>query len=142
MIMGEIVKINLDKTDSKIVHSNETYDVIDNTNLDKLIVSTGPGSFTSLRVGISFMYGQSISKDVPFYGISSTKLLNYSIKKNNYENTLLLICSANNQNFISQYIDYLKNIIGNYSVALQVRNENKIIIILIMLLLLSNQYIA
>tara|TARA_R110002020_G_scaffold262099_2_gene476414 strand:+ start:96 stop:443 length:348 start_codon:yes stop_codon:yes gene_type:complete len=33
------VKIKLDKTDSKVVKSNETYDVIDNTNLDKLIVS-------------------------------------------------------------------------------------------------------
>ena len=46
------------------------------------------------------MYGQSISKDIPFYGISSTKLLNYSIKRDNYENTLLLVCSANSQNFI------------------------------------------
>ena len=27
------MKIKLDKTDSKVVHSNETYNVIDNTNL-------------------------------------------------------------------------------------------------------------
>ncbi len=33
------MKIKLDKTDSKVIHSNETYDVIDNTNLDNLIVS-------------------------------------------------------------------------------------------------------
>ena len=33
------MKIKLDKTDSKVIKSNETYDVIDNTNLDKLIVS-------------------------------------------------------------------------------------------------------
>ena len=33
------MKIKLDKTDSTIIKSNETYDVIDNTNLDKLIVS-------------------------------------------------------------------------------------------------------
>ena len=33
------MKIKLDKTDSTVVKSNETYDVIDNTNLDKLIVS-------------------------------------------------------------------------------------------------------
>ena len=39
MIMGEIVKIKLDKTDSKVVKSNETYDVIDNTNLNNLVVS-------------------------------------------------------------------------------------------------------
>ena len=33
------MKINLDKTDSKVIHSNETYDVIDNTDLNNLIVS-------------------------------------------------------------------------------------------------------
>ena len=33
------MKIKLNETDSKVIHSNETYDVIDNTNLDKLIVS-------------------------------------------------------------------------------------------------------
>ena len=36
---GYIMKIKLDKSDSKVIKSNETYDVIDNTNLDKLIVS-------------------------------------------------------------------------------------------------------
>ena len=35
----KIMKIKLDKTDSKVIHSNETYDVIDNTNLNNLIVS-------------------------------------------------------------------------------------------------------
>ena len=33
------MKIKLDETDSKVIHSNETYDVIDNTNLKNLIVS-------------------------------------------------------------------------------------------------------
>ena len=92
-----IIKIS-DGLLSKYLKLERKYDLFN--KIDKLIVSTGPGSFTSLRVGISFMYGQSISKDIPFYGISSTKLLNYSIKRDNYENTLLLVCSANNQNFI------------------------------------------
>ena len=33
------MKINLDGSDGVMVHSNETYDVIDNTNLDNLVVS-------------------------------------------------------------------------------------------------------
>ena len=33
------MKIKLDKTDSKVIHSIETYDVIDNTTLKNLIVS-------------------------------------------------------------------------------------------------------
>ncbi len=40
------MKIKLDKTDSTIIKSNETYDVIDNTNLDNLVVSR-----TILHVG-------------------------------------------------------------------------------------------
>ncbi len=39
LITENIMQIKLDKTDSKVVHSNETYDVIDNTSLDGLIVS-------------------------------------------------------------------------------------------------------
>ena len=33
------MKINLDRGDGVMVKSNETYDVIDNTNLDNLVVS-------------------------------------------------------------------------------------------------------
>ena len=40
------MKINLDETDSTLIKSNETYDVIDNTSLSKLIVSK-----TILHVG-------------------------------------------------------------------------------------------
>lgn len=68
--------------------------------INKLVVTTGPGSFTSLRVGISFMYGLSISNEVSICGISCIKLLNYSVKKSDFNKTLLLICSPNNQNFI------------------------------------------
>ena len=33
------MRIKLDKSDSTVVKSNETYDVIDNTNLNKLVTS-------------------------------------------------------------------------------------------------------
>jgi len=92
-----IIKIS-DTLLSKYLMLEKKYELFN--KIDNLVVTTGPGSFTSLRVGISFMYGQSISKKIPIYGIESTKLLNYSIQKDNYKNTLLLICSVNNQNFI------------------------------------------
>ena len=44
------MKIKLNKTDSKVVHSNETYNVIDNTELNSLVVSKTelhPGKNTS-----------------------------------------------------------------------------------------------
>ena len=68
--------------------------------LKKLVVCTGPGSYTSLRVGISFMYGLSISKNIPLYGVECTKLLTKSIDRNNQEKTFLLICSSNDQNYL------------------------------------------
>ena len=92
-----IIKIS-DSLLSKYLMLEKKYDLCN--KIDRLIITTGPGSFTSLRVGISFMYEQSNSKNIPIYGIDSTKLLNYSIQKDNYKNTLLLICSVNNQNFI------------------------------------------
>ena len=68
--------------------------------LDYLIVCTGPGSYTSLRVGISFMLGISYSKNIPIYGISYTELLRKFIMVEDFYNTLIVICSSNNQNFI------------------------------------------
>ena len=39
MITGETMKINLNSEDSKVVKQNETYTLIDNTNLNGLVVS-------------------------------------------------------------------------------------------------------
>ena len=72
-----------------------------NDKIEKLIVCTGPGSFTALRVGIAFMYGLSISKNIPLIGISCADLLQFTIPKSYEKKTLMIICSSNNQNFIA-----------------------------------------
>jgi len=63
------MKIKLDKTDSKVIKSNETYDVIDNTNLDKLIVSktilhpnkeTGGHNHSGQEEAYIFMKGEGV----------------------------------------------------------------------------------
>jgi len=71
-----------------------------NDKIEKLIVCTGPGSFTALRVGIAFMYGLSISKKIPLLGIASFDLLRFVIPKSIKKKTLMIICSSNDQNFI------------------------------------------
>ena len=68
--------------------------------LNYLIVCTGPGSYTSLRVGISFMLGISYSKNLPIYGLSCIDLLSQSVLEKEFDNTILVVCSSNNQNFI------------------------------------------
>ena len=72
-----------------------------NDKIEKLIVCTGPGSFTALRVGIAFMYGLSISKKISLLGISCADLLQFIIPKSYEKKTLMIICSSNNQNFIA-----------------------------------------
>ena len=72
-----------------------------NEKIEKLIVCIGPGSFTALRVGIAFMYGLSISKNIPLIGISCADLLQFTIPKSYEKKTLMIICSSNNQNFIA-----------------------------------------
>ena len=69
--------------------------------IEKLVVCTGPGSFTALRVGIAFMYGLSIAKKISLIGTSCTDLLQFTISKSYEKKTLMIICSSNNQNFIA-----------------------------------------
>lgn len=82
-----------------------------NSKIEKLIVCTGPGSYTALRVGIAFMYGLSFSKNIPLIGISSPDLFQFVLPKSNIKKTLMFTCSSNNQNFIitfsNQAVKYL-----------------------------------
>ena len=68
--------------------------------IKKLLVCTGPGSYTALRVGIGFMYGLSFARKIPLKGISCTELLQLSIPVSKIKKTAIIICSSNKQNFI------------------------------------------
>ena len=68
--------------------------------LENLYVSVGPGSFTSMRVGISFMYGLSISLNKPIYGISFIDIFKNYVQKRMIPRSLFFVFSTNEQNFI------------------------------------------
>ena len=68
--------------------------------LQSVIVTTGPGSYTSLRVGISFILGLYLSKNIKIAGISSLNLLNFKISSNSNLNYGIYIESAKDQKFI------------------------------------------
>ena len=76
------------------------------SDIDGIIVATGPGNFTSLRVGISFGVGLSKSLSIPIYGISSLQSLMFSFcegtKKN--ENFLVTI-KARGEDYFFQLFD-------------------------------------
>ena len=74
--------------------------------LNKLITFTGPGSYTSLRVGISFMLGISYSKNISISAVDYAKYLSKNIVSENFYSTFIIICSMNNQNFICIPLKY------------------------------------
>ena len=51
------------------------------SNIDALAVSIGPGSFTGLRIGLSFTKGLAFSKNLPIVPISTMIALSYNSRK-------------------------------------------------------------
>ena len=51
------------------------------SNIDALAVSIGPGSFTGLRIGLSFTKGLAFSKNLPIVPISTMMALAYNSRK-------------------------------------------------------------
>ena len=76
---------------NKFLILQKKYNLLD--LLECLIVCTGPGSYTSLRVGISFMFGLSYSKKIPLRGITCTELFSHFINVDdfNYDYKILKI---------------------------------------------------
>ena len=53
------------------------------TDLDAVCISTGPGSFTSLRIGMSYTKGLSMSLDIPIIPISTFQSLIHNFTDDN-----------------------------------------------------------
>ena len=81
----------------KYLKMNEAYKL--NKLITHFIVTSGPGSYTSLRVGASFIAGLSQSRDLPVVVISSANIYEF-LKKDNI-NTCVYFESSNNQNFLT-----------------------------------------
>lgn len=67
-------------------------------NVELLAVCKGPGSFTGIRVGISFIKGIAFMLDKPFVGISSLRALAYPIKC--FEDEIVYSCLYANKDEI------------------------------------------
>jgi len=80
---------------------NKNYNLYN--NLEKLIITIGPGSYTALRVGSSFIAGLSQSLELPVAEISTETVYDFICKEN--EKIAIYFESSNNQNFFSYKID-------------------------------------
>lgn len=105
-----------DKIIPTYLNINNNYDLY--KNITNLIITTGPGSYTALRVGASFIAGLSQSMNIPLAIISNETIYEYLLS--NDEHIGIYFESSNNQNFFS----YKKNSIFFHE---KVENENYII---------------
>ena len=86
-----------------------TYLEIDKTyklfkNLKKLIITIGPGSYTALRVGASFIAGLSQSMHIPVSAVSTFTIHNNLSDLSNHVGVYFE--SSNNQKFFSYFKNY------------------------------------
>ena len=97
-------KIIENKTENLSDYIFETYIKINKEynldyNLKKIVMTIGPGSYTSLRIGAAFVSGLCISNNLEFYPLSITDM--YDFKANNkFENIAFFIYSSKNQKFL------------------------------------------
>mgnify|MGYP001196456816 CR=1 FL=1 len=71
-------------------------------HLKKIVITIGPGSYTSLRVGSAFALGLNISLQVPIYPFSIKDIVDFKKLNNPNEKVVFYIISANEQNFICE----------------------------------------
>ena len=69
-------------------------------NLDAICISAGPGSFTGLRVGMSYAKGIAIALDIPIVPVSTFDSLAFN---NSSEELYTLIFSHGNTFYICKY---------------------------------------
>ena len=86
-----------DKLVSTYLNINNSYKLY--KNIKKLIITIGPGSYTALRVGASFIAGLSQSMDLPVAVISTETIYNYIIESGHKK--VIYFESSNKQKFFS-----------------------------------------
>ena len=75
--------------------------------ISSIIVTNGPGNFTSIRVGVSFALGIAKGICVPLYALSSLEFLSIFNEKNNFFNKKLIsvMPSRGNEIFVQEFND-------------------------------------
>jgi tRNA A37 threonylcarbamoyladenosine modification protein TsaB len=81
----------------KYLHINKTHQL--STNIEKLIITIGPGSYTALRVGASFIAGLSQSMNLPIAVVSTATIYENLCYSN--QQIGIYFESSNNQKFFS-----------------------------------------
>lgn len=98
--------------DNEITHSEKLLPLIDSTlkeanltlkDIDYLACTTGPGSFTGIRIGLSTVKAFAKVIDKPIFAVSSMDVLAYDEKQDNANYVVSLMDSKNSRVYYSIY---------------------------------------
>ena len=92
------------------------------SSIDGIALSIGPGSYTGLRIGLSFTKGVSFSLNKPIIPINTIESLNYEINDINY---LVIIHAYKDYFFVQEYKEGKKNKETRFETMNEIKNSNK-----------------
>ena len=93
------------------------------SNIDRIGVSIGPGSFAGIRTGLSFVKGLSLVQKIPLVGISTFQILAESINDEiEYQSILALVDSKPGEYFVQVFSSD-----DNIKVSPQLKTTNQIL---------------
>jgi tRNA threonylcarbamoyladenosine biosynthesis protein TsaB len=75
--------------------------------IDAICVATGPGSFTSLRIGLAFAKGTCLAKNIPLIGIPSLDILAYTQPPS--QMPLICVLQAGRKNLAACQYEFQEN---------------------------------
>lgn len=78
---------------------------IDYSDLTRLAVTIGPGSFTGLRVGLASAKALSLALDIPLIGLSSLKALELTAREQSDQEVICTAIDARRQQIYFQLFD-------------------------------------
>ncbi len=99
------------------VHEIMEHVRLNNIRIDAISVSSGPGSYTGLRIGVSEAKGLSYGLDVPLIAIPTHKVMAYQIALN-VEDSDALLCpmiDARRMEVYTTFFDLRLNVVRNTS---------------------------
>ena len=96
----------------KVVNRSLEKSQLDINNIENLIVTNGPGNFTSIRVGVSFALGIAKGISVPLYSLSSLEFLSFFDESTKFsdKNFIALMPSRGNEFFLQVFDSLGKNL--------------------------------
>lgn len=106
--------ITVKSIDNEITHSEKLLPLIDNTlkecnltvkDIDCIAATTGPGSFTGIRIGLASAKALAKVTNAKIFSIDSLKLLAQSVNNENYKLVVSLIDAKNNRAYAGMYFN-------------------------------------